>query len=155
MQVELHLAKFEKPPQPTTPFRNPYKGKIFNSPAKKDVYAGVKIDYTGQSVNPKNFLAVITGDKSGAHGGNGRVLESGANDHVFIYFADHGATGILAFPNGELTVNELSTALKKMHTKNLYGQVTFYVEACESGSMSEHTLANDLTREWGRRRGLE
>lgn len=29
---------------------------------------------------------------------------SGPNDHVFVYFTDHGAPGILAFPNDDVSV---------------------------------------------------
>lgn len=56
-------------------FRNPYPGKLFNSPEKVDVYEGVKIDYKGDDVNPDNFIAILQGDKAKVKGGNGRVLE--------------------------------------------------------------------------------
>lgn len=42
--------------------KNPFKGKIFNQPNGKDVYAGVKIDYIAKDVTPENFIAVLTGD---------------------------------------------------------------------------------------------
>ena len=42
--------------------RNPFPGKIFNSPEGKDVYAGVVIDYYGKDVTPENFIAALTGD---------------------------------------------------------------------------------------------
>lgn len=29
---------------------------------------------------------------------------SGPRDHVFVYFTDHGATGLLAFPNDDVSV---------------------------------------------------
>jgi legumain len=28
-------------------------------------------------------------------------MKSGPNDNVFVFFADHGAPGIIAFPNGQ------------------------------------------------------
>jgi len=59
---------------------NPFPGKIFNKPTYSkpgvDVYAGCKIDYTGSSVNSKNYLAIIQGNAAGVTGGNGRVLKS-------------------------------------------------------------------------------
>lgn len=58
------------------------------------------IDYKGKDVNPANFLAIITGNKSAVSGGNGRVLESNATENVFINFVDHGSTGLIAFPHG-------------------------------------------------------
>ena len=30
--------------------------------------------------------------------GNGRALESTSDDNVFIFFSDHGAEGLIAFP---------------------------------------------------------
>lgn len=60
---------------------NPYKGKIFNKPTFKDpgvdVYTGVKIDYTGATITPEHFQAVLEGNKAAVAGkGTGRVLES-------------------------------------------------------------------------------
>jgi len=127
--------------------RNPYPGKLYNDPTSmKDYYAGTKIDYRGKSVTPKNFMAILKGDKAGVKGGNGRVLESTANDKVFVYFADHGASGLIAFPDGGdvLTVKELSDTMSAMHAKNMYSELTFYLEACESGSMFDNTLTNKL-----------
>lgn len=42
-----------------------------------------------------NVFAVILGDKNAIKGGSGKILNSGPNDHIFIYYADHGAPGIL------------------------------------------------------------
>jgi len=35
---------------------------VFNAPDGEDVYAGVKIDYSGVDVTPTNFLHVIKGE---------------------------------------------------------------------------------------------
>ena len=126
-------------------WRNKFKGQLFNRPdaddgtAPKDVYAAVKdhIDYKKHEVTPKNFVKVLTGDTSA----NGRVLKSGPEDEVFIYFADHGGVGILGFPTrlgifGQtLHADELHDALKTMKVKNMFKKLTFYVEACESGTV--------------------
>lgn len=118
--------------------KNPFKGKIFNKPTNKDagvdVYEGIKIDYTGKFVTPEVFTAVLTGNKSFVSGkGTGRVLESTANDHVFLYFSDHGAPGLIAFPNEYLHADKLQAAFDAM--KGKYSKLVFYLEACESGSM--------------------
>lgn len=42
-----------------------------------------------------NFLAAILGDKDAIEGGSGKVVASGPNDHVFIYYTDHGGPGVL------------------------------------------------------------
>ena len=70
-------------------------------------YAAIKgnIDYRGRDVTPNIFLDVIQGNtphRNGSVAGTGRVLESGPDDDVFIYFADHGGVGILAFPQWKL-----------------------------------------------------
>ena len=55
----------------------------------------VEQDYTGEAVNVENFLNVILGNESGVTGGSGKVVKSGPNDNIFIYCADHGATGFM------------------------------------------------------------
>jgi len=127
---------------------NPFPGKIFNKPDPKgsgvDVYENVKIDYKGEDVTPQNFLNTIQGKKDALKGiGSGRVLESKQTDNVFIYFSDHGATGLIAFPSQELYADQLNTALKNMHDANMYNKLVFYLEACESGSMFNKILANN------------
>lgn len=68
-------------------------------PNGADVYKGVKIDYSGEDVTPKNFLAVLSGNKRAVKGGNGKVVRSTHNDHIFVYFTDHGGFGSVSFPN--------------------------------------------------------
>ena len=45
------------------------------------------------------------------------------------------STGLVAFPDDELYADQLLTTLKEMHSKNMYEELVFYLEACESGSM--------------------
>ena len=126
--------------------QNPFPGKVFNRPTAAgtpgwDVYEGVKIDYEGNDVTAKNFLAVLTGDA--ATTGGKKVLKSTANDKVFLNFADHGGTGILCMPVGPyLQASDLHGALKTMHARQMYKELVFYVEACESGSMFQDFPAN-------------
>lgn len=42
-----------------------------------------------------NFFAAILGDKKALRGGSGKVVDSGPNDHIFIYYSDHGGPGVL------------------------------------------------------------
>ncbi|KAL7889168.1 hypothetical protein AOLI_G00014260 [Acnodon oligacanthus] len=115
--------------------QNPTKGIVINRPNGTDVYKGVLKDYIGDDVTPQNFLAVLKGDSANVKGGSGKVLKSGPNDHVFVYFTDHGAPGLLAFPNDDLLVNDLMDAIQYMHKNQKYKKMVFYIEACESGSM--------------------
>lgn len=48
---------------------------------------------------------------------------SGPNDHVFINFVDHGATGMVSFPDDYLYADTLVKTLKKMHKKNMFKRV--------------------------------
>merc|ERR1712100_466932 len=56
---------------------------------------------------------------------------------VFVFFSDHGAAGLIAFPRGELHKADLQSTLQTMHSKNMYKKLVFYLETCESGSMFE------------------
>jgi legumain len=124
---------------------NPTKGIIINHVDGKDVYKGVPKDYIGKDVTPKNFLNILLGKKDAMRGiGSGKVIESGPKDHVFVNFVDHGATGLVAFPVGELTVKELNDALKQMHDQKRYDKLVLYIEACESGSMFRNVLPDNL-----------
>jgi len=114
--------------------QNPFPGKLFNKPtaagtAGVDVYDGFKIDYKGKDVTPENFMKVLTGTASG------KKLGSTADDNVFVFFSDHGAAGLIAFPSSELHTKDLQATFDTMHTNKMYKKMTFYLETCESGSM--------------------
>ncbi|EAR87483.2 peptidase C13 family protein (macronuclear) [Tetrahymena thermophila SB210] len=119
--------------------QNPFPGKLFNKPDVNgqgvDVNQGCVIDYQGEDVNPQNYLAILEGRKDKVTGGNGRVLESGPQDHVFLSFYDHGAPGLIAFPSDYLYATDLLNTFQYMHTNKKYQRLVYYLEACESGSM--------------------
>lgn len=52
-------------------------------------------DYTGNNVTVHNFFAALLGDREAITGGSGKVVDSGPNDHIFIYYSDHGGAGVL------------------------------------------------------------
>ncbi len=110
--------------------KNPFKGKVFNKPTNAnpgiDVYAGVVIDYKGASVDPAVFLNVLEGNKTAVAGkGSGRVLESTPSDNVFLFFSDHGAPGLIAFPSKYLYAKDLINTFAKMNGK--YNKLVFYL----------------------------
>lgn len=116
--------------------KNPDPGVIINHYEGPNVYEGVHKDYTKFEVTPENFINVLLGNETiMSHIGSGKVLKSGPNDHVFINFVDHGAFNLIAFPFSEMHSSDLIRTLIKMHEANMYGKLTFYMEACESGSM--------------------
>ena len=129
--------------------RNPFPGKVFNSPKGKDVYEGVVIDYFGKDVTPENFIAAITGDSESISAKDERttkkVLTSTENDNVYMFFSDHGSDNLLSFPSKYLYADELNDALHTMHEKKMYKELVFYLEACHSGSMFENKLPSNIS----------
>ncbi|GMH12406.1 hypothetical protein Nepgr_014247 [Nepenthes gracilis] len=124
---------------------NPRPGVIINRPDGSDVYNGVPKDYTGEDASVDNLFAVILGNKTALKGGSGKVLNSGPNDHIFIYYGDHGGPGILMMPTDEeLYAHDLINVLKKKHSSGTYKSMVIYVEACESGSMFDGLLPKGL-----------
>jgi len=125
--------------------QNPVKGNIINHNNGTNVYPSVNKDYTGAAVTPANFLAVLSGNSSAVNGGSGRVLPSGPEDNVFIYFSDHGATGLVAFPSEYLYATDLMNTLKYMSAHKKYKELVFYIEACEAGSMFAGILPANIS----------
>jgi len=124
---------------------NPFKGTLINRPGGSDVYQGVVKDYVGKDVTPDNFVRILAGDAAAMKGiGSGKVIASGPNDHVFVNFADHGAPGLIAFPDGVLHVAQLNKTIWKMYEDKKYHKMVMYIEACESGSMFDQTLPSNI-----------
>ncbi|XP_006355317.1 vacuolar-processing enzyme-like [Solanum tuberosum] len=124
---------------------NPRPGVIINNPHGHDVYKGVPKDYTGKDCNAQNFYGVILGNKSALTGGSGKVVNSGPNDYIFIYYSDHGAPGVVAMPvEPPVYATELNEVLKIKHASRTYKKMVFYLEACESGSMFDGLLDEGL-----------
>ncbi|CAG0883948.1 unnamed protein product [Cyprideis torosa] len=130
--------------------RNPTPGILLNHPNGPNVYQGVPKDYTGEDVTPETFLNVLQGNSDAVEGK--KVIrrsglnhdDGGSNDHVFVYFSDHGAPGILGFPNEFLKARDLNNALKEMAEEGKFKKLVFYVEACESGSMFADLLPDNI-----------
>lgn len=125
---------------------NPYRGKLFNKPTArgtpgKDVYKGCKIDYKGTKANKETLIGVLKGDDTVGE----KVVKSTHNSKVFFYFADHGAPGLVAMPvGGYLYADKFHETLKFMNENKMYKEMVVYIEACESGSMFENILEDNL-----------
>jgi len=143
---------------------NPFPGKLFNKPDPTgpgvDVYEGCNIDYKGADVTPQNFMDVLTGKASG------KKLESTSEDNVFIFFSDHGAPGLIAFPSnaGVLHKADLQSTFQTMSDNKMFNKLTMYLETCESGSMFEDmnipgiyalSASNPTESSWGSYCGSE
>ncbi|KAL2899740.1 Vacuolar-processing enzyme [Bienertia sinuspersici] len=124
---------------------NPRKGVIINHPNGENVYEGVPKDYSGEQVTAENLFAVLLGNKSGVNGGSGKVIDSKPNDRIFIYYSDHGGPGVLGMPNMPfLYGKDFVEVLKQKHALKSYKEMVIYVEACESGSVFEGLMPEDL-----------
>ncbi|CAG2104198.1 unnamed protein product [Medioppia subpectinata] len=120
---------------------NPTPGIVVNTLGGPDVYKGVPKDYTGTEVTPE--ATVLKGDKSLAQNGK-KVVNSGPNDHIYVYFIDHGAPDLIAFPHKYLYSKDLNGAFKEMHQAKKYAKLVVNIEACNSGSMFEKPLPKDI-----------
>ena len=115
-------------------------------PNGPNVYPGVPKDYIGADVTPKNFLKILSGQDMGP---GKKTIKSGPNDRIFVYFADHGAPGLIAFPSTWLIIEhvlhakDLISTLEGMYQNKQYKEMVFYIEACESGSMFNGLLKDE------------
>jgi len=119
--------------------RNPFPGKIYNEiyvegGTNIDVYAGVVKDYIAKDASVKNLISALSGNPTS--GGSGKILESTENDNVFIFYDDHGNSGIIAMPTDELFHDtDLTQVLDAMTSKKMFKRLIFFMSACYSGSM--------------------
>ncbi|KAL3621303.1 hypothetical protein CASFOL_036215 [Castilleja foliolosa] len=100
----------------------------------------LRFDYVGDQVTADNFYAVILGNKTAVSEGSRKVVDSGPNDHISIYYSDHGAAGIIGMPKGPyVTAKDLTDVLKKKHASRTYKSL-----ACDAGSMFDGLLPEGL-----------
>ncbi|CAH0475544.1 unnamed protein product [Peronospora belbahrii] len=100
-----------------------------------DVYKGCHIDYRGIEVTPETFVNVLLGNSS-SPSLHRKVLQSTGNDRVSVNFIDHGSRGKVYFPTMKpLSASKLKETMEIMYEKNMYKELVFYMEACESGPM--------------------
>ncbi|KER21191.1 hypothetical protein T265_10428 [Opisthorchis viverrini] len=123
--------------------KNPFKGKVFHHYEHEDVYNGVVIDYRGKDVTRDNFVKVLKGDKK-LETNKKKVLKSGPDDNVFIFFSGHGGSSHIAFLGEYLYAMELNDTLAYMHSKKTFNKLVLYVEACKSGSMFKDVLPSNI-----------
>ncbi|KER20530.1 hypothetical protein T265_10943 [Opisthorchis viverrini] len=123
--------------------RNPFKGKVFNDYEHEDVYQGVVIDYRGKDVKADIFAKVLKGDTKLEKKGK-KVLKSGPDDNVFIFYTGHGALQAISFPYGYLLATELNDILADMYFNKKYNKLVIYLDACSAGSLFRDLLPSDV-----------
>uniref|UniRef100_A0A1I7ZSZ2 legumain n=1 Tax=Steinernema glaseri TaxID=37863 RepID=A0A1I7ZSZ2_9BILA len=109
---------------------NPHPGTLYNDLSGRNYYSGLRIDYSGDKVNAETFLRVLEGT------GEGKVINSGPEDNVLLFYADHGGVGVLGMPVGRLvTRSDLIETLQRKKVAKGYRRLVVYLESCEAGSM--------------------
>ncbi|KAH9668061.1 vacuolar-processing enzyme alpha-isozyme [Citrus sinensis] len=118
--------------------QNPRPGIIINKPCGPD-------DYTGENCTANNFLAVILGNRTALTRGSGKVVNSGPNDYIFIYYADHGSAGMV------VTASTPAESSYAMYCPGHYPSPEDDFETCLGGLFSiswiEDSEKHDLQRE--------
>ncbi|GFS18991.1 vacuolar-processing enzyme [Elysia marginata] len=128
--------------------RNPFKGQVFQSYDLYDVYKGVSIDYKGDTVNKKTFKAILEGDKAAVKastGRNGKVIDSGPEDNVFVFISNHGSPGHVCWLDGDdMSAKELNQTIQYLHKNNRYNNLVLYIDTCFAGSMFKDILPENI-----------
>ncbi|KER20529.1 hypothetical protein T265_10942 [Opisthorchis viverrini] len=123
--------------------RNPFKGKVFHDYTHEDIYQGVEIDYRGKDVTRDNFVKVLKGDEKLA-ANKKKVLKSGPDDNVFIFYSGHGLVSSMSLLAEELHAVELNDILAHIHSKKKYNKLVLYMAACFAGSMFRDILPPNM-----------
>ncbi|QDZ21110.1 legumain peptidase [Chloropicon primus] len=131
-----------------------------------DVQRGCRKDYFGAAVSPESFINVLRGDHEAQKhlckklnsdplkfgGCNGKVLNTTESSKVFLAFFDHGGTHMIGFPPEwkygpmrYVTAKDLMVALEYMSESKMYDEMVLYIEACESGSMFNGLLPQNMS----------
>ncbi len=140
---------------------NPHQGIVINHPTiLTNNYVGVPKDYTGFDVTAANILAVLAGNVSALDCQgfkqqpptycSKKVISSGPNDNVFVMYDGRGGVGILGMPDRDpptpyLYGIDIIRVLESKATANAFHQLTFYIDAPESGSIFYNQLPSNIS----------
>lgn len=115
---------------------NPNKGVVQVSIGGNNVYEQVEIDYRMSELQAKDILAILSGEKSERLP---VVIESTANDNVFVFWSGHGVPGALCWNDDAYGImgDQLDETFRRMREKGSYRKFLMMVEACFSGGVME------------------
>ena len=101
-----------------------------------NVYEQVEIDYRMSELQAKDILAILSGEKSERLP---IVIESTANDNVFVFWSGHGVPGALCWNDDAYGImgDQLDETFHRMREKRSYRKLLMMVEACFSGGVME------------------
>lgn len=115
---------------------NPNKGVVQVTIGGNNVYEQVEIDYHMSESQAKDILAILSGEKSERLP---VVIESTANDNVFVFWSGHGVPGALCWNDDAYGImgDQLDETFRRMREKRSYRKLLMMVEACFSGGVME------------------
>ncbi|WP_293739341.1 C13 family peptidase [uncultured Parabacteroides sp.] len=115
---------------------NPNKGVMQVTIGGNNVYEQVEIDYRMSELQAKDILAILSGEKSERLP---VVIESTANDNVFVFWSGHGVPGALCWNDDAYGImgDQLDETFRRMREKRSYRKLLMMVEACFSGGVME------------------
>lgn len=115
---------------------NPNKGVVQVTIGGNNVYEQVEIDYHMSELQAKDILAILSGEKSERLP---IVIESTANDNVFVFWSGHGVPGALCWNDDAYGImgDQLDKTFRRMREKRSYRKLLMMVEACFSGGVME------------------
>lgn len=115
---------------------NPNKGVVQVTIGGNNVYEQVEIDYHMSELQAKDILAILSGEKSERLP---VVIESTANDNVFVFWSGHGVPGALCWNDDAYGImgDQLDETFRRMREKRSYRKLLMMVEACFSGGVME------------------
>ncbi|MCI2599648.1 hypothetical protein KC298_15170, partial [Listeria monocytogenes] len=106
-------------------------GSIRSVVDQTNVYKSVPLDYTGNNVNSKIFLAVLRGDDSAGR----KIIRSGKNDNILIYMSGVGSDANFKFPQDSLDAHQFTTTINTMSDNKKYSKMVIFMDSDNSQSV--------------------
>nr|XP_009305247.2 legumain-like [Danio rerio] len=117
---------------------NPFPGSIRSVVDQTNVYKSVPLDYTGNKVKSKNFLAVLRGDDSAG----GKIIRSKKNDNILIYMSGVGSDANFKFPQDSLDAHQFTTTINTMSDNKKYSKMVIFMDSDNSQSVFKGLYTN-------------
>jgi glycosylphosphatidylinositol transamidase (GPIT) subunit GPI8 len=114
---------------------NLYQGVVRVRPNGENVYENTQVDYKLGDISFSDFDSIMSGCASTRLP---KVLQSGAQDNVIVFWCGHGNYGRLAWGSGtSVTGDEVADIFRRMKEQGRFRKLMLAVDACYSGSIGE------------------
>lgn len=97
----------------------------------------IKAVIGGQYSDDDHILLIMEDDLARKSAHMPQVLESDADDNVFVFWSGHGGPGFLEFGDSYITRGSIDDCLDEMEKVGNYRQSIWFIEACYSGSVAK------------------